>query len=382
MLREDLASGVNGVSVLLAPEWTPTSSEADTCVFDIQATGVRVWMLHQPLSLDLTAETQSTLEEDLQQTARILFRSTEALLRAQGSIAPQPDGRQARCDQPEWSPLIEHRIVQLEGRPILEVVHRTAYRPGCEFVMGHLLVPTSRGVLELRVIANDRTTGARESAMMIIAQRKGASTDLAGLSGTQTQAYYDDPAYDAAFPRHCLSRVRAILSFLREPGRIRYLEEPHQGEAGRVKLPGLGSRITLPPRFRSAPGSPPGSRFTRMNLALTDGVWRLLPVREPGGGMFTRKATAVREAAQRRLAKLLGRGSIVTQESILAGPSVGERLWVGVEMTEEQVAVGSLWSHARDGSIHGLMLIAPAQTPLAAVAGLLQPMSVTWEVNS
>lgn len=376
MLIDALREGTHGIRMEVPEGRVRRSDEHILEVID-DARGVVWYMLFEPFATDLDPRHTQERERDVEASARAIFHQTEATLRAQGlmsSAFSMPEGQRSRVDEPSWSPLVEHALVPIDGEPALRVIHRTAYRPGCEFVMGHLVVTSAQGTLEVRVIAQDRTTGMRECVVFV--QRRSASGTSADLDVPIAQSEFDDPALDASFPQHCLSRVRFALAWAQEPGRIR--REAHDRERWEpvVMLPGFGS-ITVPPRFRCAPGCfGAAAFFTRSTFATTDGVWRLSTVplegdHDPGD----RKRL---EHSARAKLYALGIPELDALTAREERTDTGER-WLHLELapTADRCALVSTW-WVHDGTARGLLLSAPIEASLPEAWAMLRPVTSSW----
>ncbi len=374
MLSDALRAGTHGVRMEIPEGRVGLSEEHVFQVID-DARGVVWTMLFEYFATDLDPRHTSERERDVDASARVIFLQTEASLRAKGllsSAATPAEGQRSRVDEPSWSPVVEHTVVPIDGERALRVIHRTAYRPGCEFVMGHLVVPTAQGTLEVRVMAQDRTTGMRES-VVFVQQRfaKGVPGDV-----PISQAEFDDPALDASLPQHCLSRVRFALAWAQEPGRIR--RETHDRETWEpfVTLPGFGS-IAPPPRFRCAPGSYGAAcLFTRSTFATTDGVWRLSTV-PLSSGHDPGDRKRLEHAARAKLHEF----GIPELDALTAREEradTGERrLHLELAPTANRCPLVSTW-WVHDGVARGLLLSAPLEASLAESWAMLRPVTASW----
>jgi hypothetical protein len=183
-------------------------------------------------------------------------------------------------EEPDWSPIIdiEYRNVESEtglSTLALLVVHRTAYRPGEQIVMGRLFLPVRRGLFEVIVMAGERGTGWRESS--IVAERcKDETMTAERLESLLRDHDFDSPCYDEQFPAHCLSRVRKAMSWLMKESTLVVTEVPIQTHPPEVDLTQLRCRLVPPPRFVYCPNpaNPESNkqRFCRASFGGTDGV--------------------------------------------------------------------------------------------------------------
>lgn len=267
---------------------------------DVQAVMMRPgdethWRLtFSPMRLSLRPEEDDVLRADVEREARVLFQQQyEELSPVLGPGRPPP-----RTEAPDWSPLVELERVSLGAAPVLRLVYRTAYEPGAEMVMGHLLIPVKGGLCQFTVRHMARMTGLRETALLERALQRTPGVELQDMMRRLGgQRAYDDPSEDAAFPEHGLSRVRGALAWLLDPERsgLQVLEPMSLPPPGEVRLPGLGCAVSLPPRFTHVPSEEVGlgptlamfSRPLLEEVRLMD-VWRA-PDRIPPGTGRTEK---------------------------------------------------------------------------------------------
>jgi hypothetical protein len=179
--------------------------------------------------------------------------------------------KQPRTDDAEWSPVVEVEMTGVDGARALQVIHRLWYEPGCEHVMGHLLVPLASGLFEFRLFGNSQMTGIRETTLAhgIIASAGG--DPVQALRGVR-QSFYDDARHDATFPAHPLSRVRAGLRSLRDSGAVT-VTTPAPVAGGEVIAETESFAVTAPPRYLPLPtANADRIQCSRISFAGTDGV--------------------------------------------------------------------------------------------------------------
>jgi hypothetical protein len=385
-LVEALRSGALGVAVELPPEREVTASGGAEYAFT--GAGQVAWQyLFRPVALDLAAASEAALAADVEVTARAIFRHTEAVFAAREPPHPLrargPDGVPcSRLDDASWSPVIERATVAIGGAPALRVIHRVTYGPGREIVMGHLTVPVAAGVLELRLIAIDHTTGLRESVLMLAGDLLLKAVAPAGERSVPPQSHFDDPAHDARFPSHCLSRVRAALAWSQAPGRLRVTVPATAAWREVVDVAALGGTISLPPRFVLVGADDHGAAFTRVNFALTDGVWRLLALASPARGLAAEEAPLLRHAVA-ALARHCGVTDLSRARIATADAEDGTlRLGLGLEGSDGVPRVESLWWRARPDEFAGVVLSAPEHvTQEEALDTLLEVVS-SWRPHA
>ena len=189
-------------------------------------------------------------------------------------------------EDPTWSPIISVDYLSIpcedgSSSTALKIIHRTAYRPTEQIIMGRFLLPLRRGLFEVIVIAGERGTGWRESAILASlcnqAPNNPNTMTTERLQTFLTSHDFDSPEYDSQFPNHGLSRVRSSLNWLVQESRITVLEPPSVVEAGKeVELKPLQCRLVPPPRFLHSPNKfyPESNkqRFCRATLGGTAGV--------------------------------------------------------------------------------------------------------------
>lgn len=237
-----------------------------------------VWFFYflPDLHLDLHEEHRANMKRSLEPYARAMFEDVFQQLH------PDDQDRQPRTTDSEWSPMIDVEYSSIGDTAVLRTVHRMAYEPGHEMIMGHVLVPLEKGLFEARVLTVDKTTGYRESILLVKQMQEQTPNDEEDPNrqmATIRQRDYDDPQHDEAFPEHALSRSRAALRWLIHDANLRVTERPLPLEQGEVQLPHLNCALMPPPRFfhedAEDPQSPSAS-FHRVSFCGTDGIERLI----------------------------------------------------------------------------------------------------------
>jgi len=170
------------------------------------------------------------------------------------------------------------------GGPVLWVLLRTHYASTNEVVEGRWLIPVVDGLVSITVLARDQTTGYRESALWLTRDPQGV-TDPREHPG---QAFFDDPAHDAAYPTHPLSRVRAARACLEDPARGAL--QVRSGSST-TEAPSIESAV-VPPRR----GTRPSSGKTSQSSAPRSGDSRR-PI-APGGALDAEGAAVLSELAR------------------------------------------------------------------------------------
>lgn len=221
--------------------------------------------------LDLRPDYEAELRADIEIAARFLFDEEY-----QSSVQEPEQVGQAgeeftialaksygpRTADPDWSPVVEIEHLEIDSCPVLKVIYRSAYQPGREIVVGHLLVPLEAGTLECTATGMADMTGMRESLLWdSLAPNGGVEGDQDADSERSevrlVQSEIDDPAHDDLVPFHCLSVVRAALRWLSDPagGALEVSAPAPSPPLGEMRLPQVGVAVTPPPRYvPAAPG--------------------------------------------------------------------------------------------------------------------------------
>ena len=156
----------------------------------------------------------------------------------------------------------------------------------------------------------DTQTGMRETLLSTL--RAEAGEDIDEHPG---QAYFDDPAHDAQFATHALSRVRAAQRWLINDSGLTLPVVAAGDPVGRIRLDASGCSVIPPPRFVLMPPGAFGmsdsmSTFTRVSLGTVDagpdilGVWLLDHVTLDGSSQ-----AALRELARQTVQDWVNEGA-------------------------------------------------------------------------
>jgi hypothetical protein len=158
------------------------------------ADGVEWWLFFEPgVHLDLAPAHHGDLAAALEHYGRAMFEQLHEDGRDADADAEADRDRRPRTADPSWSTMVDIEPVTLDTAPALRTVHRMAYEPGREVVMGHLLVPLRRGLFEIRVLASDSLTGVREA---LLVNRKLANLgggEAPTLSQAEIEGHPADP---------------------------------------------------------------------------------------------------------------------------------------------------------------------------------------------
>ncbi len=243
LLETMLAEGTAGVELRFPAHLTRKDGSSESAELVDEETAL-VWQCaRSPFRLDLTPLHRATLRKDLGRAAVCAF--DEMWARRQ-SADPEADGAGSpRTADTDWSPVVEREIVEIGDATALRVIHRLAYQPGSEYVSGRLMIPIREGTVEIVCHAEDRMTGGRESALHQLL----ADPSSGELPSHPGQAFFDDPAHDADFPDHALTRVRRALRWLLEEAGLRVLRPAPPATVGLVRLHSAHCAVTPPPRY-------------------------------------------------------------------------------------------------------------------------------------
>lgn len=254
-ILESVVTGAYGVRLAVPPALAVERDSPQMAQLADATTGVRYMILTKPRGFFVLDGDRAELARSLDRHARQMFIDAH-----RANQIPDPP----RTDDATWSAMIELEHCIVAGHAALRTVHRMIYTRGLEMVMGHLLFPTAHGLFEVRVMAMDRQTGWRESAVLV----------ASGAKGLLTQAEYDAPERDAQFPQHALSRVRAALRTIRADWAIAITAPPPATVTASVALPHLACTLTAPPRFVHDPAQDGDgvAAFGRVSFCATDGL--------------------------------------------------------------------------------------------------------------
>lgn len=251
-----LKAGFHGVAVSM-PEDSAFVEDFGDSGFLVQVPSARLlWgIVYEAFPLSLHSDEHEMLYEDLRRSTRVAFA---AELR-QAEAADSGDARR-RCmpvtAEAGWTPLIEAKVVELDGGPALWIVHRLAFEYGRETVAARLLVPTADGVVEFFCKLTDTTTGVRKA--LILGTFDDARKPPSSATAVELQAFVDDPRHDGVVP-DALARVRGGLHWLVSPcgGGVRVTEPPRIERSRVLVLEHEGCSIVPPQRFhRFRPHAP------------------------------------------------------------------------------------------------------------------------------
>jgi hypothetical protein len=352
-LRDDLAAGSRGLRWSLPGAFDVTKDEANVTLARDPDCNV-AWLIRLfPWPLDLRRAFDDVLRTDLETDVRDLFEAG-----FQAGDHPFRNGvrLEPRTADPRWSPIIDLEHLRLGDAPSLRLVRRLTYQPGNESLSGSLLVPLARGYVEIAAVARAATTGLRESMLMLKREEGVPGEPKAAF---RPQSEYDDPAHDALFADHPLTRVRRALRWLIDDAGIAVLAPATEPTEGETTVEAAGCAVVLPPRFLFVPRevmpmSPTLASYARATLG--DASVRLLDVwRHP-----TRIAGRHRERDLERLATettaaWTGEGAteIEQQAEIVAGDArhASVRTVVHFSVGPKRKVSAMRWRADEDGTV-------------------------------
>lgn len=253
-----------------------------------------------PFPMGLAADHDDRTRADLERAARRLFETVWAQRRQEQG--PAPGREEPRTADGSWSPIVELERVEIQGAPALRVLHRIAYEPEYEQLSARVLIPVRDGTVEIVAYTVDTFTGARESTLM--AARSDGAGEMPAHPG---QAFFDDPAHDASFPQHALSRARRAQTWLLRESGMRVTRPAPPASSGLAPLRSAQCAIVPPPRYREIPAgvlqmSDTMVNFSRIDLDAEDPelfeVWHMAEATVPAGDSASLRELAVQTCEQ------------------------------------------------------------------------------------
>lgn len=267
---EALRTGQFGISLEIPAHWEVSKESAISAqLLDKERNVVWYFFLFPDQHLDLREEHHADLKKSLEYYARAMFDQVYEQLK-------QPDQeRSPRTADPKWSPMVDAEHVQIGDVNALRTIHRMAYQPGKEMIMGHILVPIRQGLFEARVLCVDQLTGYRESILYMkwTRDRELTEDEINAMQAKIRQADFDDPKHDEGMPQHALSRARAALRWLCLDAKLRVTQLPAPLPEGEINVPDLKCSILPPSRFVFMPEKQSATTafFRRVSFCGTDG---------------------------------------------------------------------------------------------------------------
>ncbi|NMO21980.1 hypothetical protein HPC49_46560 [Pyxidicoccus fallax] len=337
-----------------------------------------------PFRLGLRPEDDAVLRDDFERQVRFLFqRQYDMLPSVMGGTPRLPP----RTSDPSWSPLIALERIQVGGAPCLRVLYRLAYEHGLEIVEGLLLIPLASGLFQFKVSHGERFTGYRETALLSDFMRKEPGVPPDELMKRHGQRAYDSPEWDARFPEHSLSRVRAALTWLTTPEQsglavLAPMPPPPRGE---VELPGVGCAITPPPRYTPVPSEDVGlsssiAMFVRLLASdnRTLDVWRSPDTLPPGPG----RAEALVNLARRNAQEWVQEGATDITMDTHVLPELDGRPHVANHLRflarGRPVTNATRWLADADGAVFRVAVGGPPYLPIEELAQEADAVIRSW----
>jgi hypothetical protein len=250
---DDLKKGLPGLQLAIPDAWKRQEEQERRVVLLDSEHRVGFHILHAPWRADLRKEYADVRRRDIDRHARFGFDQHHKQV-------PLPKGAQrppARTQDPNYSPVISVEYIDFAGVPALCTIRRVAHEPAMEAVVGNILVPLGTGVVDITVFQHTQETGRRETTLLNMAMQKYPGEGAQKLAQRLGQAYFDDPQFDAQFPTHPLTCVRAGLKWLRElPAdklKVTSPPPPPPAAGSEVELAQVGCAIKPPPRYLAIP---------------------------------------------------------------------------------------------------------------------------------
>ena len=271
-ILQALRSGHYGVR-FACPRELDVESDSDDAAKVQDDTRNVTWhfFMFPKLQLELSAEHEGVLRRDAENHARYLL---ESLRRTNAVPSDVPTSVR--------SPLVSCDRIEVSGHPALSILHRMANQPGKEIVMGHLLIPLSAGVLEVRWLAGSQQTGVRES--MILESAMGDNPEADPRAVLMKSLDYDNERYDADFPDNVLTVCRRAGNWIRREAGLHISAPATPSTTRTADLAKLSCTLVPPPRFVLDRCNEKAANFRRVLLAGNDGVQYLTFRREASAG--------------------------------------------------------------------------------------------------
>jgi hypothetical protein len=366
---DDLPSGRRGVRFTVPPELESIATDERPDVLYAPDRSIAWQFFVNQLPIDARPQHRELLLRDAHRCARDVFINYSSTLE---QIRP------LRTDDPTWSPLVEITPTQLRGAPILTAIHRMSYQPGNEFVMGHLLVPIRAGLFELRLLARADMTGVRESMLVapVIRDAAAAGEDPIAAAQRLKQPYFDDPAHDARFPDHPLSRIRSALAWVLERSDLEVTEPAEPPDDGELVFDDLGYAFVPPPRYLKVDIGNPYLQFARFSFTPTDGVHEL-SVHRHRHPIPARSADAVERLARRLADECAMKGyTDFTVDTTLDDPDHARVLLCYTDHSGPRHTTHHVF-RCPDGTVLLPIIDAPRSTPAAELDAEIAAMLAT-----
>lgn len=324
---DDLKKGLPGIQLAIPDAWKRQEEHDRRAVLIDSEHRVGWHILHAPWRVDLRAAIADKRRRDIERHARFGFdQHYQQVPVPEGAKRPPP-----RTADPAFSPLISVDYIDFAGVPAVMIVRRVAHEQVMEAVVGNILVPLATGVLDITAFQHTQETGYRETNLLNQAMQKYPGEGLQKLAQRLGQGYFDDPQYDAQFPTHPLTCVRAALSWLRKlPAaelRVTAPPPPLPEPGTEVELPQVGCAIKPPAGYVAVP---PGVLPLPAGVAVLSRV--ILEAADDPQMLDVRQVSGVSLAPEDRTGQLLK----LVQRQVAEWQSQGAQQ---IEMSHEPVAL-------------------------------------------
>jgi hypothetical protein len=332
---DDLKKGLPGLQLSIPDAWKRQEEQDRRCVLVDSEHRVGWHIIHAPWRADLRPESFESHRRDIERHARYAFEQHYHQVPAQKG-QPRPP---VRTTDPEFAPLISIEHVTVDGVPALLTIRRVAYEPIMEAVVANLLVPLATGMLDITCFQHTQETGYRENNLLTLAMQRAPGEAVQKLARKLGQTHFDDPQFDAQFPTHPLTCVRAAVKWLlalpQDQLKVTNPPAPHLAAGAEVELPQVGCAIVPPPRYVAVPPGvlplPAGvAVLSRVILEGADDP-QMLDVRQVAGVSLPveKRQEALLEMVQRQIAEWQQQGAQQIQMS-----------WEPVEIASAQAVSG------------------------------------------
>ena len=250
---DDLKKGLPGLQFAIPDAWKRQEEQDRRAVLVDSEHRVGWHILHAPWRADLRPEFADLRRRDLERHARFGFEQHYHQV-------PVPKGAQrqpVRTLDPAFSPVISVEYIDFAGVPAVLCIRRVANEQLMEAVVGNIMIPLATGIVDITAFQHTQETGYRETNLLNMAMQKYPGEGIQKLAQRLGQTYFDDPQFDAQFPTHPLSSVRAAFAWLRSlPAsqlKVTAPAQPLPPPGTEVELPMVGCAIKPPARYVAVP---------------------------------------------------------------------------------------------------------------------------------
>lgn len=384
---EDLKKGLPGIQFAIPDAWKRQEEHDRRAVLVDSEHRVGWHILHAPWRVDLRPEFADRRRRDIERHARFGFEQHYL----QVPVPKEAKRLPPRTADAAFSPVISVEYVTIAGVRAVLCLRRVAHEQVMEAVVGNILIPLATGVLDITAFQHTQETGYREHNLLNMAMQKYPGEGLQKLAQRLGQAYFDDPQYDAQFPTHPLTCVRAAFAWLRnlpaEQLRITAPTPELPAPGTEVELPQVGCAIKPPAGYVAVPPGvlplPAGvSVLSRVILEAADDP-QMLDVRQVAGVTLaaTDRKEQLLKLVQRQVAEWQAQGAqqIEMNHETVALPAGmpepaggGERVALAVQV--KMVINGAptqtvaRWIADGDGRVFRIGVATPPYVPITEAA--------------